>query len=297
VPQPRPVGAGGDAGDQRGQQGEHDSGADERDEHPAEPHAAQERHRDDDQRQQRDGHGPGRGDHRVPRRPDRLGDGVGVVTPVLALLAPAVDDEQRVVDRHAEAHEGDEELHDEADVDGVGERQQAQERREDRHGRDEQGHEGQERREHEDEHDERTDRAEHRLAPDRRRLGLRLPGVAALRQLSVARRPDVEAGRALLLLEVGPQGAVHRQLVEAGQAAAVDDAVRRAAVVRGETLLARVPRPDHPVLRELLLEAAEHRVDLRPLLGDGAARCGDRTTAVPSSGPLPYRSTSSCSVS
>ena len=48
--------------------------------------------------------------------------GVVVVAPARALLAPAGDDQQRVVDRDAEADEGDEELDDERDVGDVGER-------------------------------------------------------------------------------------------------------------------------------------------------------------------------------
>ena len=60
--------------------------------------------------------------HRPTGGRHRDDDRVGVVAAVGALLAPAGDDQQRVVDRHAEADQRDEELHDERDVGDVGER-------------------------------------------------------------------------------------------------------------------------------------------------------------------------------
>jgi hypothetical protein len=89
---------------------------------------------------------------------------------VLALLAPAVDHQQRVVDRDAEADQRDEELHDEADVGEVADAEHAQERREDRHGGDDQRHERHERREHEQQDDQRAAGAQQRLAQHARRL-------------------------------------------------------------------------------------------------------------------------------
>jgi len=113
------------------QQGEHDRGADQRDEHPADAHAAQERDGHDDQRDERDGDRAGARHHGVPGGAHRLHDGGGVVTAVLALLAPTVHHQQRVVDRQAQADQRDEELHDEADVGDVADGEHAQERGQD----------------------------------------------------------------------------------------------------------------------------------------------------------------------
>ena len=54
--------------------------------------------------------------HRVPGGLHRDDDGLVVVAAVVALLAPAGDEQQRVVDGDAEADQGDEELDDEPDV-------------------------------------------------------------------------------------------------------------------------------------------------------------------------------------
>ena len=129
------------------QEGEHHRDADERDERAAEAHAAQERHRHDEQREEADGDGDAGGEHGVTRRLHRLDDRLPLVAPVRPLLAPARDEQQRVVDGDAQADQGDEELHDEAHVGEVRQPEHQQEGREDRDGGDHQRHEGEERRE------------------------------------------------------------------------------------------------------------------------------------------------------
>ena len=86
----------------------------------------------------------------------RISDGLVVLAAVGPLLTPAVDQQQRVVDRHAEADQGDQELHDEADVEHVGADQHDAERGQDRHRRDHQRHQRQERGEQERQHGHRA---------------------------------------------------------------------------------------------------------------------------------------------
>ena len=81
----------------------------------------------------------------------------------LALLAPADDDEERVVDRDAEPDERDEELDDHGDVGDAGERPDEQERRRDRDERHQQRHDRHERAEDEDQDEQGAERAEQRL--------------------------------------------------------------------------------------------------------------------------------------
>ena len=70
----------------------------------------------DEQGAEADGHGAGAGDDGVTGVLHGDDHGVVVVAAVRPFLAPPVDDQQRVVDGDAEAHQGDEELHHEADV-------------------------------------------------------------------------------------------------------------------------------------------------------------------------------------
>ena len=86
----------------------------------------------------------------------------------LPLLAPADDDEERVVDRDPEPDQRDEELDDHGDVGDARERPDQQERRRDRDERHQQRHDRHERAEDEDEDEERAQRAEQRLDAARR---------------------------------------------------------------------------------------------------------------------------------
>ena len=105
----------------------------------------------------------------------------GVVRPVRPLLAPAGDEQQRVVDGDPEADEGDEELDDERDVGDVREPEHDEEGGEDRDGGDEQRHEGQERGEDEREDDQRAGAADHRLDEHARDPSTTLPKRAGSR--------------------------------------------------------------------------------------------------------------------
>ena len=100
-----------DRGQDDGQQGDRDRDADQRDQHAGDAEAAQERHGEDDERQQRDADGGAAEDDGpagVLHRPDdRLLVGRARAQ---ALLAPAHDDEQRVVDRDAPARSARQEL-------------------------------------------------------------------------------------------------------------------------------------------------------------------------------------------
>ena len=80
-----------------------------------------------------------------------------------ALLPPAHDDDQRVVDRDAESDERDQELHDWRDVGHGRDRVDGQEGRHDRRDRHQQRKHGEERAEHERQDRERAQSAEERL--------------------------------------------------------------------------------------------------------------------------------------
>ena len=136
---------------------------DERDQHPAVAHRAQERQRQRDQREQADRHRDAAEDDRAAGGLHRVLHRLVAAAPVRALLAPARYDDQRVVDRHAQADQRDQELHDRRHGGQLGQPEQQQERREDRDDRHHQRDEGEERREHEGQHDQRPDAAQHGL--------------------------------------------------------------------------------------------------------------------------------------
>ena len=120
---------------------------------------------------------------------------VVIVAAVVALLAPARDEQQRVVDSNAEPDQRDEELHDERHIGQVGDRQQHHERRENRHRGDQERQQREEGREHECEDDERADPAEQRLAEDSRTAVVAATG----RQRVLAGHSDRRARRLGLL--------------------------------------------------------------------------------------------------
>ena len=142
----RPVEPRPDRGEHDRQQGDRDGDADQRDQQPGDADAAQERHRQRDEREQRDRHGGAAEDDGgagvLHRGHDRVLVGHAAA---LALLAPADDDEQRVVDRDAEPDQRDEELDDHRDVGDGGERPDQQERRRDGDERHQQRHDRHER--------------------------------------------------------------------------------------------------------------------------------------------------------
>jgi hypothetical protein len=185
---------------------------------------------------------------------------------VRAFLAPARDQQQRVVDGDAQADQGDQELHDEAHVGEVGEPQDEQERGQDRHGRDDQRHERQERREHEQQHGQGAEGAEQRL---RQHAGAF--GVAARGQHRVGREPGLQPGAGGRLLEDG----LHLRLdprPEALGEGALDQRERAAAAVGDEPRVPGAGQVDHPGLGHGGPHRVEDPGDLRSAVGHGAAR-------------------------
>ena len=150
----RPVEPGADRGQQHRQQGQGGHGRRQRDEQAGVADAAQERHREQDQGQQADGNGAAAGHHRPAGGGHGPVDGLLAVVAPAQLLPPAGHDQQRVVDGHPEADQGDQELDDEADLDQPGQAEDGQEGGQDGHGGDQQRHQGQEAAEHEGQHDQ-----------------------------------------------------------------------------------------------------------------------------------------------
>ncbi len=103
-----------------------------------------------------------------------------VVVALGQFLAPAGDQQERVVDGNAEADEADQELNDEVDIDEVGQAENGQERGRHRSGRDQQRDDRQQRGKHEGQHGQRTERAEEDLASYAR------PGARIRRRSSAA---------------------------------------------------------------------------------------------------------------
>ena len=97
------------------QQRHRDEHADQRDQHAAVADRAQERKRQRHQREQADRDGRAAEHDRAPGGLHRPLDAASPLQAVGALLAPADDDQQRVVDRHAQADQGDQELDDRRD--------------------------------------------------------------------------------------------------------------------------------------------------------------------------------------
>src|SRR6266536_4967380 len=178
--------------------------------------------------------------------PQRDAYGLLVVVPMRDLLTPPGDHEQRVVDRHAQPDEGDEELHDEAHVGEDREEQHDEESREDRDRGDEQRDEREERGEGEHEHGKGAERPEQRLFEDARSTV-----VAATRgELRVAGQAAGEA----VLLELGAERVLDQLLVgvdEPVRLRLVDDAERGPAVTGDEPLVLGLGVVDDAQRRDL----------------------------------------------
>ena len=199
----------------------------QRHQHAAVADAAQHGHRQDDHRQQPDGHGQAGEHHRPARVVHRLGHGGRVVPARRPLLAPAADHEQRVVDGHAQPDQRDQELDDLADPGDLGEPADEQERGQHRDAADEQRQQGQEAGEHQGQDDQRADRADHRLGHHPGALGE--AGWPFGQQLR-AGDPDVPAGAAAAAVSVrwmaGPRSGPPKPLTGAVNTSAnVDRAV------------------------------------------------------------------------
>ena len=169
----RPVEPAPDLGQSHRQQGQRSGGGDERDQHPAVAHRAQERQRQGDQGEQSDGNGDPAEQHGTTRGLHGALDGLVTGPAVCGLLAPAGDHDQRVVDRHAEADEGDQELDDRRDRGELGQPEQQQEGGQNRGDRHHERDERQERGKDEGEHQQRAEAAEQSLHKDSRTLAAR----------------------------------------------------------------------------------------------------------------------------
>ena len=94
--------------EQRGKERDRSRDGDSRDEQAAEAEPADERKRHEEEQRQADRNGPTAEDHRASRRQHRRDDRLVARRPSPQLLAEAVDDEERVVDRDPEPDERDE---------------------------------------------------------------------------------------------------------------------------------------------------------------------------------------------
>jgi hypothetical protein len=173
---------------------------------------------------------------------------------VRPLLAPARDDDQRVVDRDAQAEQGDQELHDRRDRGQLGQPEQEQEGGHDRRNRHQERDDRQERGEDEDQNRERTGAADDGLEQQTR------PLVVGSRVLEQGVEPSEVNGLA------GDRGALERPgggllgervLAERGVRIGlrVDDREGRRAVLGDERVRARGRVRRDPRVRQCLLEA------------------------------------------
>jgi hypothetical protein len=253
----RPVDARADAAQEGRQQRQCHARRDQRDQHPAVAHRAQARDREDDQRDEADRDRQAREHHRAARRRHRDDDRLVVLQAFRALLAPARHDQQRVVDRHPEADQRDQELHDERDVRHVGQREDQQQCRQDRDRRDQQRDEGQQRGEHERQHRQRAETADDRLQEDAGSAARLVFG-----ELLDAGQTDLRAGRQRCRQHLrGVLGRLRRaEVVFLG---GVEEGVRRATVGRDQAR----------VVRARIVHDA-HAGHVRPHAGEGARELG-----------------------
>ena len=218
------------------QQRDRDERRDQRDQHAAVAHRAQKRQRQRDQREQADRDGDAAEHDGAARRLHRPLHGLVAAVAVGALLAPARDHEQRVVDRHAQADQRDQELHDRRHRGQLGEPEQQHERGHDRHDRHHDRHHRQERGEDEQQHHERADPADDRLDEHAGALGAAALALQRVEARDVDRRAgDGRAGQRLARVARGLGVVAEVRLVRARR---VDERVHGAAVLGGEDAVA-----------------------------------------------------------
>ena len=181
-----------------------------------------------------------------------------------ALVAPAHDDQQRVVDRDAEPDERDEELDDDRDVGDAGERPDEQERRRDRDRRHQQRHDRHERAEDQGEDDERAEAGEEDLQQD---AHAGVVGAGAVRAAGAQRLDprDLDGGPAHGHSVERPLGAPGLRLtgLEPRPLRDVDQRVGRAAVLGHERGSARRAVRGDARVRQGRLDLGERGVELR----------------------------------
>ena len=135
------------------------------------------------------------------------------------LIAEAEDHQQRIVDRHPEADQRDQELHDDRDVRDVRQQPDERERIEDRRDRDDKRHQDRgQRPENEEEDDQRAEAANQTLQQDARASALAV-AVRLVERIATGhvdgdsgrkavRRHGAHLYRAALLVDSGPAGQV-----------------------------------------------------------------------------------------
>ena len=156
-------------GEQRRQQRDGGDHRDRRDQHSTDPDRTDERQRQHEHREQADGHGRPRDDHRPPRMRHRLDERGLDVLALTQLVAEAEDHQQRVVDRDAEADQRNQELDDDRDIGDVGQDPDEREGVENRRYRDrERDQHRRHRPEHEEQDHEATEAADQRFGEDAR---------------------------------------------------------------------------------------------------------------------------------
>ena len=158
---------------------------------PPIPMRAQRGHRQHDQRQQPDADGGAAERHRPPGGGHRPRHRVLAPAAGGQFLPPPGDQQQRVVDRHAQADQRGQVLHDDADRGDLGQAVEGGEAGRDRHRRHRQRHHRQRRAEHEQQHAQRR-------GPGQQRLGENpepFPGLAAAGQLVHPGHRDTAARR------------------------------------------------------------------------------------------------------
>ena len=168
----RPVELAAELGEHDGEEGDRDEGRDQRDQHAAVAHRAQERQRQRDQRQEADRDRDAGEDDRAAGGLHRDLHGLFVRCAVGALLAPARDDDERVVDRDPRPISA---IRNWTIGETVADLGQAEEQEERGHDRDE-GHQerddGQERGEDEDQDQQRAEPADERLDQEAGAVGV-----------------------------------------------------------------------------------------------------------------------------
>ncbi len=258
-PGARPVHLRPDRGQDHRQQRDRRDHADKRDHHPADADPPEKRHRQRDKRQQADPDRSPAEDHGVPGRLHRPLDGKLVGMPGRALLPPAIDHQQGVVDRDPEPDQRDQELHDRIDV---GDRRDPADHEEGRQDRD--------RRDDQREHCQRRpeDVQQHRQCPNATDQGLDQHTSAAL--VDLRRQGGTPADEHRLPRHLGPrERALH--LLDTGDPLApgleVDQPEGGAAIVGDKRLVTGGGPGDDPGLGPGLDDPVEDRGQLPPHAG------------------------------
>ena len=184
---------------------------------------------------------------------------------MISFLPPSGDEEQGVVDRDAQADQGDQELDDERDVGEIGEGQQQEEGGQDRDGRHHQWQEREQGREHEQQDRQRAERSEEGLGEDA--VSARV--VTGRQRVHPGDPDDSAGGRGALDRFLHDLGRDH--VGEALGERVEDHRVRRTVVGRAEGLVAGGGLVDHPQWDVRRADRCEGLGHLGLVAGDGLA--------------------------